>query len=105
MASTMEQIAADSWREAIEEAVEAAALDLAARGLPLADGGEAAAEQPPAAEIPVPGTPAFGPSSAAAAVPEQVLPVGNDLPPVRAQELAGALMPASAPVSTVPSRG
>ena len=103
-ASTMEQIAADSWREAIEEAVEAATLDLSARGLPLADGGDGTAVQQPAAVMPMPGTPAFLPSSSAAAVPEQAMPVGDDLPPVAPQELAGALMPASAPVSTVPSR-
>ena len=103
-ASTMEQIAADSWREAIEEAVEAATLDLSARGLPLADGGDGTAVQQPAAVMPMPGTPAFLPSSSAAAVPEQAMPIGDDLPPVAPQELAGALMPASAPVSTVPSR-
>jgi hypothetical protein len=103
-ASTMEQIAADSWREAIEEAVEAATLDLSARGLPLADGGDGTAVQQQAAVMPMPGTPAFLPSSSAAAVPEQAMPVGDDLPPVAPQELAGALMPASAPVSTVPSR-
>ena len=103
-ASTMEQIAADSWREAIEEAVEAATLDLSARGLPLADGGDGTAVQQQAAVMPMPGTPAFLPSSSAAAVPEQAMPVGDDLPPVAPHELAGALMPASAPVSTVPSR-
>ncbi|CAL1132431.1 unnamed protein product, partial [Cladocopium goreaui] len=87
-ASTMEQIAADSWREAIEEAVEAATLDLSARGLPLADGGDGTAVQQPAAVMPMPGTPAFLPSSSAAAVPEQAMPVGDDLPPVATFERA-----------------
>ena len=60
MASTMEQISAETWRDAIEESVEAALRDITARGLeahetPLLD--QPALQAPPVsaeAEPPVP---------------------------------------------------
>ena len=70
----MEQIAAESWREAIDEAIEAAQHDLTLRGAALAatsqppdDGlrdGLRVGEQPGPADAYAPGTPAFLPSAA-----------------------------------------
>lgn len=109
LASTMEQIAAGSWREAIDEVVAAAQHDLTLRAAALSEGtappddglrdgfrGDAVPEQLDFA----PQTPGFLPSAA----PGTPLPSsapgisGSDLPPLQPRELAGALQAAAVPV-------
>ena len=98
-ASTMEQIAAETWRDAIEEAVESAMHDVTLRGIqdapqPGQEPREERAENPP--------TPGFLPSAmpstpgVASEVPlgdagASSLQPGDDLPPVQPQEIVGAL--------------
>ena len=112
LASTMEQIAAGSWKEAIEEAVQDVTVELTQQGIrdaeraPPEDGVEAprdqdALENP--AVVQAPPTPGILPSSSAVGV-------GGDLPPVVAQELVNAMVPVSGRGSshvggsTLPSR-
>lgn len=80
VASGLEQIAAGSWRDAIEEVVEAAQHDLTLRGLPEAL--PPVPEDPQEGDVPVPMTPALRPPMAPIA-PEP----GADLPPVQPREL------------------
>ena len=110
-ASSMEQIAAGTWREAIEEAVEAARLDVPLPGagevhlLPEEDGVTEADD-----ELRNPATPAFLPSSSAGIPIEEGAPLrGEDLPPVGAREFLPMIVPATPQIpsqvgSTVPSR-
>ena len=100
VASTLEQIASDTWRDAIEEAVQQAMHDLALRPA-------APVEAPEDPQVPqsAPGTPGFLPSRGAVEAADLA---GLDLPPVEPVEIVGAL--GSAPVlpslvgSSVPSR-
>lgn len=114
-ASIMEQIAAGTWREAIEEAVEAAKHEL-----PLPQAGDALLEKSGPEGSPLngdggedvvnPATPAFLPSSAAVMNAEENLPLnGDDLPPIQPKELLPMMVPSTPPVpsqvgSTIPSR-
>ena len=89
VASTMEQIAAETWREAIDEVVEAARQDAARQEPEEAPVGDA--ESLPAGENPR--TPAFLPSSPApAALQPASADGGADLPPLQPQELVGAML-------------
>ena len=100
VASTLEQIASDTWRDAIEEAVQQAMHDLALRPA-------APVEAPEDPQVPqsAPGTPGFLPSRGAVEVADLA---GQDLPPVEPVEIVGAL--GSAPTlpslvgSSLPSR-
>ena len=89
VASTMEQIAAETWREAIDEVVEAARQDAARQEPEEAPVGDA--ESLPAGENPR--TPAFLPSTPApAALQPASADGGADLPPLQPQELVGAML-------------
>ena len=78
MASTMEQISAETWRDAIEESVEAALRDITARGLE-------------AHETPPPDQPALqAPPVIAEAEPPVPMPLSN-------REFAAALQPGPTP--------
>ncbi|CAK9000166.1 unnamed protein product [Durusdinium trenchii] len=103
-ASIMEQIAAGTWREAIEEAVEAAKHEL-----PLPQAGDALLEKSGPEGSPLngdggedvvnPATPAFLPSSAAVMNAEENLPLnGDDLPPIQPKELLPMMVPSTPPV-------
>ena len=102
LASTMEQIASETWREAIDEAVAAAQHDLTLRSASLTS--QPVPQEPDVPEQiapgPNPSTPAFLPS-----VEDLRAPPGSDLPPVQPHELAGMLQAAAAhvPESTIPS--
>lgn len=80
MASTMEQISADTWRDAIEESVEAALRDITARGLEMHDSPQM---DSPALQAP-PAPPAI---AEAAPVPL----------PLSSRELVAALQPGPTP--------
>ncbi|CAK9063210.1 unnamed protein product, partial [Durusdinium trenchii] len=116
VASTMEQIASGAWGEAIKEAVEDAKYEVALRQ-PLSDANTP--EEPGPPPLPVlpettaegvnPRTPAFLPSSTEAMPAEENQLDGEDLPPVKPQELWQMMVPSSSPVtsqvaSTLPSR-
>jgi hypothetical protein len=89
VASTMEQVAAETWREAIDEVVEAARQDAARQEPEEAPVGDA--ESLPAGENPR--TPAFLPSTPApAALQPASADGGADLPPLQPQELVGAML-------------
>ena len=109
-ASSMEQIAASTWRDAIEEVVRAAQHDLTLEGMRARP---SEPEQPPAAQLEgsqsvlpavAPGTPGglLGGLSAA--------PGASDLPPVRPEEVVASLRPEPEPgastvvTSALPSR-
>ena len=100
VASGLEQIAAGSWRDAIEEVVEAAQHDLTLRGLPAAPS-VALPEEPEETAMPM--TPALQPPVQQRGVP------GADLPPVRPEELVqvaqqAAPIPSMVGSSALPSR-
>ena len=115
VASTMEQIAAETWRDAIEEAVQDATFELTQQGIenlaPEEPSVEVAAEAS-APMTPAPRTPGFLPSSRhVLRAEESGVGVGDgaDLPPLQAEELIGAVQPAlmgasSVPMSSVASR-
>ena len=105
-ASTMEQIAAESWREAIDEAVEAATLDLTRQGLPEPIDGQSVGGG--GGGLSAPATPGFLPSipptiPVPSTPPPETAAPGQDLPPVRAQDLAMAL--GSAAEASLPGSG
>ena len=115
LASTMEQIATGTWREAIDEAVAAAQHDLTLRSAALAPQPAALDRggHPDVDAVPNPRTPAFIPAALPPEVPLDVnselqlrreIP-GRDLPPLQPHEFAGALQAAAAqiPESTIPS--
>ena len=116
VASTMEQIASGAWGEAIKEAVEDAKYEVALRQ-PRSDANTP--EEPGPPPLPVlpettaegvnPRTPAFLPSSTEAMPADENQLDGEDLPPVKPQELWQMMVPSSSPVtsqvaSTLPSR-
>ena len=92
LASTMEQIAAETWRDAIDEVVEAAQHDQALR--------QRAQAQPPEAVANAEDSEAVQAEPAASVAPvfpqqaQQAASAPTDLPPVAPQEFAQALRPA-----------
>ena len=76
LASSLEQIAASTWRDAIEEAVESALQDMTVRGIEAGDGADTPAPEGQAPETPRP-------------------EVGS-LPPLGAEEMVSALAGAAA---------
>ena len=111
-ASTMEQIAAGTWREAIEEAVETARLELAAPKPGEAPVLSAVPEEnmDEDDEVPNPATPGFLPSSSATMIGDGAQALhGDDLPPAQAKELLPIMIPSTPAIpsqvgSTIPSR-
>ena len=92
LASTMEQIAAETWRDASDEVVEAAQHDHALRQRAQAQSPEAVgnAEDSEAVQA----EPAVSVAPALPQQPQQAAPAPTDLPPVAPQEFAQALRPA-----------
>ena len=90
MASSMEQIAAETWRDAIEEAVEAALLDMTRRGVEGGDDGAAGTLTPGGMSLP--GTPGMVAPGTPVMTPRPVV----DLPEVEPGEMVSALAGATA---------
>ena len=97
-ASTIEQVSADTWRDAVEDVVEAAIRDMTARGTPQGDEG-----QPHGAQRT---TSTFGEATGKATL--STLPLNepgqasrpSDLPPVQPREFASAVFRGSSTFST-----
>ena len=121
LASSMEQISAETWRDAIDDVVEAALHDRALQEQQLHGGQVQPFEEGQRSELPQP--PELSAPSEPALRPEPVLQqeqneaqASTDLPPVAPREFADALkpgidggtsiasMPPSMPASSVPSR-
>ena len=96
----IEQVSADTWRNAIEDVVEAAIRDMTARGTPQGDQAQPHGAQPH--ELPAPSGEATGeatPSTLPLNEPGQASRP-SDLPPVQPREFASAVFRGSSTFST-----
>eukprot|EP00435_Cladocopium_sp_Y103_P052715 s994_g16.t1 len=98
LASTMEEIAAETWRDAIDEVVEAAMHDQARRQQQQVSAPDHADEAAPEAAQPDPAI-----LEAPAQPQQQAPPAPADLPPVGPQEFAQAIRPADDAGTAVPT--
>ena len=109
-ASSMEQIAASTWRDAIEEVVRAAQHDLTLEGMRArpADAAQAPAAQLEGSQSVLPAVAPGTPGGLFGGLP--AVPEVSDLPPVRPEEVVASLRPEPEPgtssvvTSALPSR-